>query len=472
MRVVTHFEPIFRTCFVLLLACSELITIGCSAIGPATSVQQAPQTSVSQSVYTASPISQIVPSTAVVSNNYFGMHIHRLANPADPSQVTPFPSFPVSVLRLWDSTTWYSLEPTPGNPQWLKLDETISAATANGVNDFVFTFGYVPGWASSNPAGSCDGAYTGSCFPPDLSSLDQFTSDLVKRYCGKIRYYETWNEPNLSLFWKGSDAQLLEIAQQIHAIVKDPSNCGCTAGTCSPGGGANPNKVLLPSINSLAPNSLGWLEHWLGSALSPYPYADIASFHGYGYENNPENIRDGVQSLRTTLNRLGLANLELWNTEASWGRAQNQTQEQQAAWLMRYQTIQAATGVSRFMWYAYDNCDWGSLWGSSCGTPSDAWIGPREPATAYATVQQWLTGAKIEYCEFHVDTTWLCRLTRSGDYVGWIAWNSSQASTSMTVPSTLGLVQYRDWQNQPHVVVEGSVSIGPMPLLLENKSAF
>jgi hypothetical protein len=399
------------------------------------------------------------------------MHVTNLANPSlSPAQQTPFPSFPFSTLRLWDNVGWNSLEPQRDTYNWTRMDGTIQKASANGVSDFIFTFGYVPQWASSNPSDPCSGTYPGACdAPSNLADLDNFANTLVQRYCGGVKYYETWNEPSGSQFWAGTNEQFLAVTQHIYAAVKSPANCGCTNGTCSPGGGANPNKVLLPSIsNPTSSNVQQWLQGWLSYVGNPYPYADIAAFHGYGYGTDPEDIHNGVDYMRSTLSQFGLGSVELWNTEASWSPTSGLTQDEQASWVMRYQIVQAFSGVSRFMWYAYDNCTWGTLWGSpACDQTGDP-AGTHEPAVAYATVQQWLTGATLQSCEEYADGTWLCELTRSGGYVAWAVWNSKGTTITLNASSMPGLVQYRDWQNQK-TVIANSVEIGGMPILLENE---
>jgi hypothetical protein len=349
------------------------------------------------------------------------------------------------------------------------MDGNIQKASAHGVSDFIFTFGYVPQWATSDPNdNTC--VFPGSCdAPANVADLDGFANALVQRYCGVIRYYETWNEPSSTMFWNGTNAQLLEIIQHIYADVKNPANCGCTNGSCSPGGGANPNKVLLPPVDS--PTS-PWLENWLSYVGNPYPYADVATFHGYGYDNNPESIASGVKFLHATLSRYGLGSAELWNTEASWGDGTLPTQDEQASWVIRYQIIQSLSGVSRFTWYAYDNCAWGTLWGGGiCVGLSTDPLGPHEAATAYSTVQQWLTGATLESCQEHTDGTWFCKLTRSGNYVSWAVWNSKGTAITLNPSAMPGLVQYRDWQNQKTVIAD-SVQVGSMPILIENEDGF
>jgi hypothetical protein len=124
------------------------------------------------------------------------------------------------------------------------------------------------------------------------------------------------------------------------------------------------------------------------------------------------------------------------------------------------------------MWYAYDNCKWGTLWvGESCSQSSNTATGTREAATAYATAQQWLTGATVQSCAEHADGTWLCKLTRPGNYVAWAVWNSNGTAIKLNASEMPGMVQYRDWQNQK-TTVASSVEFGAMPILLENEDGF
>jgi polysaccharide biosynthesis protein PslG len=457
-----------------IFACSAMITAAMAAATPSENPRL-----FAQFGYRSSPISFTLRAPATVgpiAATYFGLHIYNLAavNPTQPGSLTPFPPFSFRTFRLWDVTPWAEIESSPGFFNWAKLDGTIKTATANGVTDFVFTFGHVPPWASSNPGGTCISATAGSCYPPaKIADFDSFATHLVQRYCGVIQYYETWNEPSIRDFWAGTNAQLLTLTQHLYRIVKDPANCGCAHRLCSPGGGENPNKILLPSINTAAQSyAQQWLKQWLVFVGNPYPYADIATFHGYGYTADPEDIYQGVAFMRATLAQFGLGKAELWNTEASWSPLHTPaTQTWQASWLMRYQIIQAAAGVSRFIWYAYDNCSWGTLWGPACGATPDSWTGIRAPGTAYSVVEEWLTGASVQYCEAHADGLWACRLTRSNGYVAWAVWNGRDVTVNLHVPAGWGLAQYRDWQNHKQPL-GANVSVGQMPVLLENKDGF
>jgi hypothetical protein len=420
--------------------------------------------------YTGSALAAtLVPANnaAAVSNSYFGMTIHRLVhNPLSPSNPTaPFPPFPLHTLRLWDVVNWSSLEPTDGRYDWTTMDGTIAVAKQNGVSDFIFTLGNVPQWAYANPGATCgSGEAAGPCDAPDMRAFDDFVTHVVQRYCGVVQYYETWNEPNWG-FWNGTNAQLLAVATQLYQIAKDPANCGCTDGVCSPGGGTNSNQVLLPSISGIEGN-LSWLDSYLAAAGSNYPYADIVAFHGYGYAQ-PEDIAQAVPQLRKTLAKHGLSALELWDTEASWGISTTDDQQQEASWLMRFHIAQAASGVSRFDWYAYDNCEWGTLWGPACQYSSDNWQGLRLPGEAYGTLETWIAGATLTHCDEYQDGLWACELQRSGGYDGWILWDSRGTALSVPIPNQLQLTHYRDWRNNVNLLPQ-EITVDQMPVLLEN----
>ena len=413
------------------------------------------------------PAFTTIESVAMVSPDYFGMHLQCVVAPCENGVVDPYPStLGFTTIRLWDTISWSLLEPSPEGFNWTELDSIISQAASQGVTSFVFTMGSVPSWASSNPTGSCGSSPAGQCYPPSLPAMDSFLTNFVQRECGLVRYYEAWNEPNLGDYWQGTNAQLLTVAQHFNAIVKEPANCGCSDGVCSPGGGKNPNRVLTPSVNSICLDSgRQWLTDWLALVDSSGLRSDVVSFHGYDCQ--PENIGQNITWLRSLADAHGLGNAEIWDTEASWGKEQGSAEELEASWLMRSYVVQAASGVARFYWYAYGSCSWGSLYGPSCGSSPDNRQGMREAGIAYGTVSKWLRGATIETCTSDEQQTWSCILTRPNGYAGVIIWNPN-SSIQVPVPAR-NLVQFRNWQDTVSPLA-ATATVSPMPILLENGS--
>jgi hypothetical protein len=408
---------------------------------------------------------------AAIPRNLFGLTIFNLApnSPHPQPNMTPFPTFPVSISRLLDVADWPVIDSYEGQNNWTKLDNSIAIAQQSGTSDFIYTFGRDPVWASTSPTDPCTGGEgPGTCAPPDMTAFDSFVTQVAQRYCGTIKYYEPWNEPDNPQFWDGDNARMLTIAQQVYQIVKDPANCGCTNGSCSPNGGVNPNQVLLPPISNTSSASISWLNSYLAAAGTPYPYADIAAFHGYVWSGYPlEEIVQGVQLLRQTLATYGLSNLPLWNTEASWELNTNIDQDQQASWVMRYSATQVALGISRFIEFSYDNCYWGTLWSSPlCSDPEGTMGQLTEAGNAYDTIENWFIGANLTQCEQYQNGLWTCELQRAGNYDAWMLWSSTGASIPVPVPANLGLTVYRDWQNN-EAALPAQITVNQMPVLLE-----
>jgi hypothetical protein len=411
----------------------------------------------------------IPPQSTPVSNAFFGATIRYLVEDQNgrSSDLTPFPPFSVSTFRFWDVDQWSAIEPSEGVFNWSKMDQEIAIAQRNGVSDFIFTFGRIPLWASTAPTTSCAEA-VGSCAPPDQQAFDTFVATLVQRYCGTIEYFETWNEPNRPPWWSGTNSQLLTVAQHLYQIARDPANCGCTNGVCAPNGGVNPNKVLLPSISTLQTSYLAWLDSYLATAGAEYPYADVAAFHGYD-EPNPENIIADVALFRKVMAKHGLSSLELWATEADWGEEATPVDQDQASWLLRYNASLVASGVSRFIWYAYDSCSFGTLWTTQAckGTqgPSDVLTAP---GAASQVIRNWLTGATLTQCTTYQNGLWMCELQRPGTYDAWMLWSATSTTISVPIPTDSGLTVYRDWQDNVSALPT-QLTVSKMPVLLESE---
>jgi hypothetical protein len=276
----------------------------------------------------------------------------------------------------------------------------------------------------------------------------------------------TERSPNNTSYWSGTSAQLLTVAKDLYQIAKNPANCGCANGVCAPNGGANPNQVLSPSISRVTASNLNWLDSFLATAGPQYPYADVIAFHGYDL-TSPEDMAAEVPLLNQVLAKHSLTNLPLWNTETSWG-SMTSVDEQQASWLMRYHAILATTGVSRIVWYAYDNCGWGTLFESTtCANPQMPTGQLTAPGRAYAVIENWLSGATLQSCNAYQNGLWVCELDRPGGLSAWMLWSSNGTSITVPVPDNADLVSYRDWQNNVNLL-PSQLTVDQMPVLLGN----
>jgi hypothetical protein len=190
-------------------------------------------------------------------------------------------------------------------------------------------------------------------------------------------------------------------------------------------------------------------------------YFDVLAYHAYAGKSQPEFIVNSVQGMRTSLTNHGYGSKQIFITEGGWGEDQYLTSEDQRAnFVARYLVLAWAKGVSKMVWYAYDSSSWGTLHTSSGGL--------RPAGTAYEQVYMWLTGATMTGCNEDSTGTWTCTLTRPGGYEAKIVWNATK-SVSIDVSSSFSR---KHTLNGALSSASSYVTVGPKPILVENKAGF
>jgi hypothetical protein len=445
----------------------------------------------------------------MIPATYFGLNLHpaalgvgELGGSAIPWPTTNTnPPFNFGAVRLWDTlTTWNDLNcpscTTPGSGlgvyDWTTLDTILSVATQNGQTDFIYTFGVVPPWASSNPNDqSCVTGQNpaGSCDPPsdlnsDGSGADAYWQGFVTALTAHnaslgfpIHTWEIWNEPNLLIEWTGTPAQIARMALDAYNIIKasDPSALVTTPTPGDDGTGQNINSWELPYLNAVA-------------TLSPgNPLADIVTFHGYAKAADgtpPEAEASNVNNLSTAIAQSAfsstLASLPLWNTEGSWSKDVDANGDPldpdlEAAYAARLYLVQWSLGISRFYWYQYGNQDAGTLWNQDGNGGCDSAAGCLNPAgIAYGQVYNWMTGATLTSPCSANGTVWTCTFTNNGVQEQAV-WDTSQTCSNGTCTTSsyapgANYTQCADLAgNTAKIKAGNSVTIGAMPILLESK---
>ena len=377
---------------------------------------------------------------ASIPSSLFGMTVLNFKN------VQPLVQF--GTTRTWDSypnLDWSDANPSAGVYNFSYLDAFIAMNQARGA-DIVYTFGRTPQWASSNPTAA--GPYgRGECAPPaNLQNWDNYVTAIVTHVAGKIKYWEIWNEPQDPNFYCGSVTTMVTMAQQAYQIIK----------SINPGA-----MVITPSVTSM--RGLPWLQSYLGAGGGSY--ADIMSFHGY-WSSTAEDINTVISSYRSVLNANGQSAKPLWDTEASWAGAGTNVitdPKLRSAFVAKYYLLQWSAGISRFIWYAYDGAGiWGGLWDGVNGLHPDG--------MAYAQVYNWMVGASlVSPCSESSNGTWTCVISRSSGYQAEAIWNSISTVT-YAVPTQF--IQYHNLSGNITPVTGNSLTVGNLPVLLENESAF
>jgi hypothetical protein len=399
----------------------------------------------------------------VIPASYFGMTLNDPADwPLPPPQGA---GLQIGSLGKGLAVTWPFIEQTHGVFNWSRLDQYVQAAQAHTVDLFFTNFNF-PAWAvpdSTNPA-NC-GAYANTNPPviacanmvSDLQFWKDFNTALVTRYKGKIHMYELYNEPNSAGSFTGTLAQMVELANAFHDIVRaiDPAAL-----------------IGTPSA------SAGYFSQYLNAGGTVD--ADIVTLHEYpnvSVSDQPEFVLtrlDGTKQVALTAGNL--ARLPLWDTETGWGNNAFAISDpqQRAAFVARYLLLQWSAGIARAYWYAWDEPNWGTLFNEV-----SAGVGETYPAAvAYRQVQTWMLGASMPVpCTANggeqFSAVYTCDLVRPGGYQARAVWNASLVCNKICQSSSYTpdkeYIQYRDIQGNIHRISPGqTITIGAQPILFEN----
>jgi polysaccharide biosynthesis protein PslG len=87
----------------------------------------------------------------------------------------------------------------PPRSAWDKYDRIVQMAGDYGVHLLV-RLDDPPEWAYADPAKSGDKGP-----PDDMNDYAAFVEQVARRYCGKVQYYQLWNEPNIYPEWGERD---------------------------------------------------------------------------------------------------------------------------------------------------------------------------------------------------------------------------------------------------------------------------
>lgn len=375
--------------------------------------------------------------TNKVSDGYFGMTVIG-------AKVAP----PVHIgsLRTWNARglAWAEMNPAFNLYNWSDLDLIADRAQNQGY-DVLYTFGRTPRWASSDPDAPTPGYGLGECAPPSsIQYWDDFVRAIVVHAAGRIKYWETWNEPQELPprgYYCGDIPTMIKLQQHAYEIIKS-IDLSAMLLTPSAAGGVGPR----------------WMAKFLDAGGSRY--ADIMAFHGYA-DKNAELVLPVINNFANVFAAYGQGLKPMWDTEAGWGENRwFSDPDMQAAFLAKFYLLHWSVGVERFYWYAFDEPEWGTLW--------DRANGLRKAGAAYNEVRKWMAGAILDRpCAVDAGV-WICNFSRPNGYSAIAAWDSTGES-SLDVEGKYK--QYRDLAGNITMIRNQNVRISNSPILVETQQS-
>jgi hypothetical protein len=190
---------------------------------------------------------------------------------------------------------WYRVEPERGRYVWKEHDRVIERSHELGVG-VLGTLAYTPNWASSNP-----GNPKITDPPASTEYWTNFVHEATGRYRDQVRYWQMWNEPNLTNFWTGSMTQYRQQILEAGARVAKEAHPDCL--------------VVAPGLANI-----GEWRAWFEEAMNAKGFIDVINHHNYQSEGREviESLeRDGPfrPSLKTLIEDNEVDDRPFWITE-------------------------------------------------------------------------------------------------------------------------------------------------------------
>ncbi|SFB59980.1 Chitinase A, N-terminal domain [Cohnella sp. OV330] len=258
--------------------------------------------------------------------DYYGTHSDYK------DSMSPWSQINTSATRAWEESRvflWYAVEPEQGQYTWEHADQYVNAASEADM-DVLAVLGNPPNWASTRPPVS---AIPAQGYPSSYQYIaDRYVSQdilsqngvpgagddwadyvyqTMKRYAGKVKYYEIGNEANfhppfLAASFSGTEAEyfrMLEIAHEQAQRVK--------AEYLTETGHELELYVSTSGFSPVAGTSAD-RQMAVDALQEPYAgYYDIFNIHGYAGTGDIKN--DVLAAYRNA--KANHPNLQLWQGE-------------------------------------------------------------------------------------------------------------------------------------------------------------
>ncbi len=396
----------------------------------------------------ASP-NPLPPSTPIPRSN-FGMHFNQLD--------TPWPAVgdAIGMTRIWDAgpnldgssngSQWVDINSTEGAYDWSGLDARVNAATTRGV-DVIYTLGgRTPRWASARPDEPSPYGEGQAAEPRNMQIWRDWVRTVATRYRNQIKYWEIWNEPDLTSFFSGTPDKLVSLGRVAYQEIKR----------------VDPNLIVVSPGFSGFPGT-AWLDYYLSRGGGRF--ADIIAYHSY--VDRPEEVFEWrTATILATLERHGASGKPLWNTEQGWLDVGASPvipfpPEKSKGYVARSHLLSWATGFKNFSYYTWDN-----EWSQILFTGSDrATLTPA--GKAYREIAAWMRGNVMESLTVDGDGNYVATLRYPDTRRARAIWNPSR-TFAFPIPSSWGATVVRDLEGGS-VLLGGAttVNVGEAPLLVE-----
>jgi len=201
----------------------------------------------------------------------------------------------IDLLRI--SFGWDAIEAEKDKYDWLFWDDFVKMAVEEYGITLVPYICYMPKW---NSKGAADTLFFWNYAPVEPGQFGEFTKALVNRYKKWIKTWELWNEPDIWVYWQGTQEEFANMIKIGAQAVKE----------------ADPDaKVVLGGV--------AYSEEFVEKMFRDFdvsPFVDVVNMHNYyeTWSNEPvEQIDDHILKMGEVIEKYG-NNQPLWMAEVGY----------------------------------------------------------------------------------------------------------------------------------------------------------
>ncbi len=156
----------------------------------------------------------------------WGISSHPQLHPAPAQELEALAAALVGAKVVREDIYWHRVQPARDQWNFNSFDQTVSIFAKQGI-ELQAILCYTAPWAARNPA-----IDRPDKSEPEPEAWSRFCFEMAKRYRGKVRFWEVWNEPDVTPFSRIDSTRYAEMMKSAYRAVKsaDPEAVVLTGG--------------------------------------------------------------------------------------------------------------------------------------------------------------------------------------------------------------------------------------------------
>ncbi|MCX5700082.1 MAG: beta-galactosidase [Candidatus Omnitrophica bacterium] len=239
---------------------------------------------------------------------------------------------------------WQDIEPSEGEFDFDKYDQIVELLNENNIQ-ILGLLNYSASWASASKDWNCP--------PQNNEVFVKYAVKVIKRYKGKVNYWEVWNEPDSAVYWSNQDGlkSYCSLLKDVYIAAKKVNpDCKILNGGLAHG---------LSSINRLydngAKNYFDILNlHFFETPLHEGGIKAVVSYPKLAYKIM---VKHGDKDKKIWFTEIGCPGVKKGSKVNEWWLGKNPTEKQQALWVKKvYTELLKNKSVEKIYWAFFRDC--------------------------------------------------------------------------------------------------------------------